>query len=54
MCEKLYDTWWRNMGNVGGKYEEIRKNRNEDIKADVCHHIARPTHECRLAEQMLH
>ena len=45
MYEKLYDIWWRNMGNVGGKHEEIRKNRNEDAKACVYRQIARQTHE---------
>ena len=40
--EKLYDMWWRNMGYVDGKYEEIRKkNRNENATADVCRQIAR-------------
>ena len=41
MCEKLYDIWWRNMGYVGGEYEEIRKNRNENAKAEVSHQLAR-------------
>ena len=31
------------MDYVGGKWEEIRKNRNENAKADVCHQIARQT-----------
>ena len=41
------------MGHVSGKYEESRKNRNENAKADVRRQIARQTHECRLAEQIL-
>jgi len=39
MCEKLYDIWWRNLGYVGGKYEEIGENRNENASADVCRQI---------------
>ena len=42
------------MGYVGGKYEEIKKKRNENAKADMCRQTARQTHECRLTEQIWH
>ena len=36
MCAMLYDIWRRIFGYVGGNNQEIRKNRNENAKADVC------------------
>ena len=49
-----YSTEVFNYCYVSGKYEEIRKNRNENASADVCRQITRQNHQCRLAEQFWH
>ena len=45
---KVYEACVRSCVIYGEKYENIRKNRNGNAIADVCHQTARQNHQCRL------
>ena len=54
---KVYETCTRSCLIYGGEiWDTLVKNlsKSEMLWLDVCHRIARQTHECRLAEQIWH